>query len=106
MAGNSSRRGAVKKSGASILRGDNSGLGQAYQLAPDKVYTWDEIAERKLKSVLPPHAALDLEALCQWLAASLRMEYRHIDPDKADYGPIRDFIAYKLTDGSPACSKP
>ncbi len=51
------------------------------------------IAERKLKSAIPPHAALDLEALCQWLAASLRMEYRHIDPLRVDFSRIGDVMS-------------
>ena len=50
------------------------------------------IAERKLKSAVPPHATLDLEALCQWLAASLRMEYRHIDPLRVDFSRIGTVI--------------
>ncbi|NLD56464.1 MAG: type II/IV secretion system protein [Burkholderiaceae bacterium] len=51
------------------------------------------IAERKLKSAVPPHATLDLEALCQWLAASLRMEYRHIDPLRVDFSRIGDVMS-------------
>jgi general secretion pathway protein E len=51
------------------------------------------IAERKLKSASAPHAALDLEALCQWLAASLRMEYRHIDPLRVDFSRIGDVMS-------------
>jgi general secretion pathway protein E len=51
------------------------------------------LAERKLKSAKPPHALLDLEALCQWLAATLRMEYRHIDPLRVDFSRIGDVMS-------------
>ncbi len=51
------------------------------------------IAERKLKSAKPPHAALDLEALCQWLAARLKMDYRHIDPLRVDFSRIGDVMS-------------
>ena len=51
------------------------------------------IADRKLKSAAPPHAALDLEALCQWLAGRLRMEYRHIDPLRVDFSRIGDVMS-------------
>src|SRR5690554_3438149 len=51
------------------------------------------IADRKLKSAAPPHAALDLEALCQWLAGRLKMEYRHIDPLRVDFSRIGDVMS-------------
>jgi general secretion pathway protein E len=51
------------------------------------------IAERKLKSAAPPHAALDLETLCQWLAGCLKMEYRHIDPLRVDFSRIGDVMS-------------
>ncbi len=51
------------------------------------------IADRKLKSAAPPHGALDLEALCQWLAGRLKMEYRHIDPLRVDFSRIGDVMS-------------
>ena len=51
------------------------------------------IADRKLKSAALPHGALDLEALCQWLAGRLKMEYRHIDPLRVDFSRIGDVMS-------------
>ena len=51
------------------------------------------IADRKLKSATAPHSALDLDTLCQWLAASLKMEYRHIDPLRVDFSRIGDVMS-------------
>jgi general secretion pathway protein E len=51
------------------------------------------IAERKLKAIAPPHRTLDLDTLCRWLATSLNMEYRHIDPLRVDFSRIGDVMS-------------
>ena len=51
------------------------------------------IAERKLRALREPHALLDLDFLCQWLAAALGLEYRRIDPLKVDFSKIGDVMS-------------
>ena len=46
------------------------------------------IAEQKLKSLKPPHKALALELLVEWLAGKLGVPYRHIDPLKVELGAV------------------
>src|SRR3990170_5754861 len=43
------------------------------------------IADQKWKQAAPPHRALSLEALTEWLAKRVGMEYLHIDPLKVDF---------------------
>src|SRR6185503_19908317 len=42
------------------------------------------IAEEKLKSQKPPHKLLTLEPLVDWLAGTLGVPYRHIEPLKGE----------------------
>ena len=51
------------------------------------------VAEQKWKSLKPPHRTLDLEALTEWLAAAVGMEYFHIDPLKIDFSAVTDVMS-------------
>ena len=51
------------------------------------------IAEQKWKSLQPPHRPLDLEALGEWLAAKVDLEYFHIDPLKIDFTAVTDVMS-------------
>ena len=51
------------------------------------------VAEQKWKSLLPPHRPLDLEALGEWLAAKVELEYFHIDPLKIDFTAVTDVMS-------------
>jgi anaerobic selenocysteine-containing dehydrogenase len=77
---------------ASVLRGDNSGLGGAYRLAPDKLYTWDEIAERKLKNDFGPNttfADFEQHAFRTEHLASVADTYNYLSaPDNAVRLPL------------------
>ena len=42
------------------------------------------VAEQKLRSLKPPHKALALDLLVEWLAGKLGIPYRHIDPLNID----------------------
>src|SRR5512134_1451603 len=42
------------------------------------------IADQHWKSLKPPHVALTLESLVEWLAGKLGVRYQHIDPLKID----------------------
>ena len=51
------------------------------------------IAGRNWKSQLPPHKLLHLEALTEWLAGSVGLEYIHIDPLKIDFSTVTDIMS-------------
>ncbi|HEX6945421.1 MAG TPA: ATPase, T2SS/T4P/T4SS family [Casimicrobiaceae bacterium] len=46
------------------------------------------IADHKLRSARPPHAALALEPLVEWLAGKLGIAYKHIDPLRIDVAAV------------------
>jgi general secretion pathway protein E len=46
------------------------------------------VADQRWKSAKPPHAALTLEALVEWLAGKLGVPYQHIDPLKIDLSSV------------------
>ncbi len=50
-------------------------------------------ASRNWKSQLPPHKSLHLEALTEWLAGCVGLEYIHIDPLKIDFSAITDIMS-------------
>ena len=51
-----------------------------------------QIAERQLKSALPPHKLLHLEMLTEWLADKLGLEYFHIDPLKINFSSVTEIM--------------
>jgi len=51
------------------------------------------IAGRNWKSQLPPHKLLHLEALTEWLAGRVGLEYIHIDPLKIDFSTVTDIMS-------------
>lgn len=51
-----------------------------------------QIAERQLKSALPPHKLLHLEMLTEWLAGKLGLEYFHIDPLKINFSSVTEVM--------------
>jgi len=51
------------------------------------------LAEQKWKSAQPPGKALTLEALTEWLAKRVDMEYLHIDPLKIDFSAVTDVMS-------------
>jgi general secretion pathway protein E len=51
------------------------------------------IAERNFHSELPPKKVLTLEALTEWLAKKVGMEYLHIDPLKVDFSGVTDLMS-------------
>ncbi len=67
-------------------------------LSAKRVYRHDEhpllvIAGRNLKSLKPPHPPLHLEALAEWLAGRVGLEYVHIDPLKIDFATVTDTMS-------------
>jgi len=51
------------------------------------------VAGRNWKSRLPPHKLLHLEALTEWLAGRVGLEYIHIDPLKIDFSTVTDIMS-------------
>ena len=51
------------------------------------------IAGQNLKSLLPPHKALHQDALTEWLAGRVGLEYFHIDPLKIDFSIVTDIMS-------------
>ncbi|MDE2586193.1 MAG: type II/IV secretion system protein, partial [Betaproteobacteria bacterium] len=51
------------------------------------------IADQKWKSVQPPHRILHLEALAEWLAGRVGLEYLHIDPLKIDFSTVTEVMS-------------
>jgi len=51
------------------------------------------IAEKHWKSQQAPHRILTLEALTEWLAQHVGMEYFHIDPLKIDFTDLTDLMS-------------
>ena len=51
------------------------------------------IADQKWKSLQAPHRILSLEALTEWLAKRVGLEYMHIDPLKIDFSAVTDVMS-------------
>ena len=51
------------------------------------------IAENKVKALQPPHRALTLDDLGEWLASRVDLEYFHIDPLKIDFTAVTDVMS-------------
>ncbi|HSM99336.1 MAG TPA: GspE/PulE family protein [Gallionella sp.] len=51
------------------------------------------IAGQNWKSLLPPNKVLHLDALTEWLAGHVGLEYFHIDPLKIDFSIVTDIMS-------------
>jgi general secretion pathway protein E len=51
------------------------------------------IADQAFRSALPPNKTLSLEALTEWLAQKVGLEYLHIDPLKIDFASVTDLMS-------------
>ncbi|MEC5388158.1 GspE/PulE family protein [Uliginosibacterium sp. H3] len=50
------------------------------------------VADQKLKAPEPPHQLLHIEALTEWLAGKLGMQYMHIDPLKIHFSSVTEVM--------------
>ncbi len=57
------------------------------------VHPLTAIAGQNWKSLLPPHKALHQDALTEWLAGRVGLEYFHIDPLKIDFSIVTDIMS-------------
>ena len=51
------------------------------------------VAQAKIRSVRPPHRALDIETLTQWLAGRVGLDYYHVDPLKVDMRAVTEVMS-------------
>ena len=51
------------------------------------------IADRKWKSLLPPHRQISLDDVSEWFARRIGLEYFHIDPLKVDFTAVTDVMS-------------
>ncbi|MDD5057240.1 MAG: GspE/PulE family protein [Sideroxydans sp.] len=51
------------------------------------------ISDKSWKSLLPPQRVLTLDALTEWLAKRVGLEYLHIDPLKIDFANMSDMMS-------------
>ncbi|MBI4755316.1 MAG: type II/IV secretion system protein [Betaproteobacteria bacterium] len=51
------------------------------------------LAEHRLRATLPPHRALTLEALTEWLAGWSGLDYLHIDPLRIDFSTVTEVMS-------------
>src|SRR5450756_865908 len=57
------------------------------------VHPLTAIAGQNWKSLLPPHKAMHQDALTEWLAGRVGLEYFHIDPLKIDFSIVTDIMS-------------
>ena len=51
------------------------------------------VAEQKWRSARAPHKTLTVDALCEWLAGRVGLEYRHIDPLRIDFSAVTEVMS-------------
>jgi general secretion pathway protein E len=51
------------------------------------------VADQKWKHPAPPHKPLSLEALTEWLAKRVGLEYLHVDPLKVDFAGVTEVMS-------------
>ncbi len=51
------------------------------------------VAGKSFRSAQPPHKTLTLEALTEWLAQRVGLEYLHIDPLKIDFSSVTELMS-------------
>lgn len=51
------------------------------------------VAGKSFRSALPPNKTLTLEALTEWLAQRVGLEYLHIDPLKIDFSSVTELMS-------------
>ena len=76
-----------------VEAGDATALIAESRLKRLVVHPLAVVAEQKWKSALPPHRPLDIEALGEWLAGKVDLEYFHIDPLKIDFTAVTDVMS-------------
>ncbi len=78
---------------ALALAGDAAALKHERRFFRGDVHPLVVVADQKWKSAKPPHRLLSLDALCDWLAARIGLEYRHIDPLRIDFSAVTEVMS-------------
>lgn len=76
-----------------ISREEADALIAKHKLVRQEQHPLVVIAENAFKSALPPHKILSLEALTEWLAQHVQLDYLHIDPLKIDFSSVTDLMS-------------
>ncbi len=76
-----------------IARTDADALIAKHKLQRLDLHPLVVIAENAFRSALPPNKTLTLEALTEWLAHRVQLEYLHIDPLKIDFSSVTDLMS-------------
>jgi general secretion pathway protein E len=76
-----------------VGKADAEALVKESRLRRQTAHPLSIIADQKWKSLLPPHRPLGLDDLGEWLAASVGLEYFHIDPLKIDFTAVTDVMS-------------
>ncbi len=76
-----------------VTRDDADALVAKHKLQRTDQHPLVVIAESAFKSLLPPNKTLTLEALTEWLAQRVKLEYLHIDPLKINFANVADLMS-------------
>ncbi|AIY41198.1 Type II secretory pathway [Collimonas arenae] len=64
-----------------------------FRNAPVAIHPLSAVAQCKRNSMLPPHRAITLEWLTEWLARQVHMPFYRIDPLKIDFAKVADVMS-------------
>ena len=73
-------------------------LYQDYRQGRSTLHPLVILGERKWKSLKPPHKALTVESLTEWLAGKVGLPYFHIDPLQLNFGAIANIVSKAYAD--------
>ena len=76
-----------------VEKADGDALIAESRLKRSELHPLVLIADRKWKSLLPPHRSLLLDDVSEWLARRVGLEYFHIDPLKVDFTAVTDVMS-------------
>ncbi len=76
-----------------VVQADAEALRAERRLQGGIVHPLVVIADQKWRSAKPPGKLLNIEALTEWLADRLGLEYLHIDPLKIDFTGVADVVS-------------
>ncbi len=76
-----------------VAQADADALSAERRIHRNEAHPLVAVAGRNWKSLLPPHKLLHLEALTEWLAGRVGLEYIHIDPLKIDFSKVTDIMS-------------
>lgn len=76
-----------------VVQADAEALRAERRLQGGIVHPLIIVADQKWRTAKPPGKLLNIEALTEWLAGRLGLEYLHIDPLKIDFTGVADVVS-------------